>query len=88
MCELPRVITFLSYSIALPDDIWETGKQYLQTPIDNAVIYCTRKDTHVPRAGRDLIRSTLDDAKVTFSVSMMGLSWRSLFRLQHHTAVP
>lgn len=30
-----------------------------------------RQDTHVPRAGRDLIRNTLDDANVSWSVSAM-----------------
>ncbi|KAG5653065.1 hypothetical protein H0H81_002445 [Sphagnurus paluster] len=34
-----------------------------------------KQDTHVPRAGRDLIRSTLDDADVPVSVS--SLSTRS-----------
>jgi len=33
------------------------------------------KDTHVPRKGRDLIRTTLEDAKVTCSVSLPGLKW-------------
>ena len=29
-----------------------------------------KQDTHVPRAGRDLIRTVLDDANVTVSVSI------------------
>jgi hypothetical protein len=33
------------------------------------------QDTHVPRAGRDLIRKTLEDANVTFSVSDPQIYW-------------
>jgi carboxymethylenebutenolidase len=35
-----------------------------------------KKDTHVPRAGRDLIRKTLDDAGITFS-------WYEVAHAQH-----
>lgn len=33
-----------------------------------------KQDTHVDRPGRTLIRETLDDANVTFSVGFLGLS--------------
>ena len=54
---------------SVSDDIWKAGKPY-HTPsvaiqVDNERI---RKDTHVPRAGRDLIRKTLEDANVPVSV--------------------
>jgi hypothetical protein len=51
------------------DDIWKAGKPYHTlsvTIIGNGSII--RKDTHVPRAGRDLIRKTLEDANVLVSV--------------------
>jgi hypothetical protein len=41
-----------------------------------------RQDTHVPRAGRDLIRATLEDANVTTSVRLLML-W-SLLNHTHH----
>lgn len=50
------------------DDIWKAGEPYhtLTVVIGNGEII--HKDTHVPRAGRDLIRKTLEDANVPVSV--------------------
>ena len=49
------------------------GKQVCHTSFGPILVLLTYhvylQDTHVPRAGRDLIRSTLEDAKVPVSVS-------------------
>ena len=51
----------------LSDDIWKAGKPYTHSAVfSNGSI--THKDTHVPRAGRDLIRNALEDANVPVSV--------------------
>jgi hypothetical protein len=54
------------------------GKQVSRTALS---LHCVsvvnwsliRKDTHVPRAGRDLIRKTLEDANVPVSVRSSSL---------------
>lgn len=35
-----------------------------------AILLTSAQDTHVPRAGRDLIRATLEDANTTSSVPL------------------
>lgn len=51
------------------DDIWEAGICHLWAP--HVIILIENKDTHVPRAGRDLIRSVLEDANVPVSVRLL-----------------
>jgi len=49
------------------DDIRKAGKTVLPV-LSFASVMSYSQDTHVPRAGRDLIRSTLEDACVSVSV--------------------
>lgn len=47
------------------------GKQVLTKLLRSQLTDILSQDTHVPRAGRDLIRKTLEDANVTCSVSFL-----------------
>jgi carboxymethylenebutenolidase len=50
------------------DDIRKAGKLYRALSAGSCNGSIIRKDTHVPRTGRDLIRKTLEDASVPVSV--------------------
>jgi carboxymethylenebutenolidase len=60
----------------------------LSSPLNDVVLQMIfgKQDTHVPRAGRDLIRKTLEDADVACSVSLISAGRLSIS--QHPLNLP
>ena len=61
----------LHLTTSILDDIWKAGTYLSSFGLDVAQANWMVKDTHVPRAGRDFIRKTLEDANVACSVRVV-----------------